>query len=326
MPKGYHHLTYDKRCQIQTLKERGDSLEKIAETLKVHRSSIYREITRNSKDSNYEYHEANKKAIDRRHAASSQKTKMTSGLISTIQEKLKLQWSPEQISGRLKRLYGSKSVSHEVIYSYVWENKQRGGNLYKNLRHNGKKYNKRGSKNAGRGFIPNRVDIDKRPSIVEEKSRIGDWEIDTIIGKNHKGAIVSMVDRHSKLTMLAKVSRKTAHDVGKALISKLSQVQGSVYTITSDNGKEFANHIAISKELKTDFYFAHPYHSWERGLNEHTNGLVRQYIPKSSHFDKVSTEAIQQVEDLLNNRPRKILQFFTPAEVFNSRKTQPLFK
>lgn len=324
MPKGYHHLTYDQRCQIQTLKERGDSIKKIAKILKVHRSSVYREIFRNSQDSNYKYQQANKKASDRRKAASSKKTKMTTELIRIIEKKLKFQWSPEQISGRLKRLYGSKAVSHEVIYSYVWENKQRGGELYKNLRHNGKKYNKRGSKKAGRGFIPNRVDIDKRPSIVEEKSRIGDWEIDTIIGKNHKGAIVSMVDRHSKLTMLAKVSRKTANDVEKALTSRLSPVQDYVYTITSDNGKEFANHIAISKELKAEFYFAHPYHSWERGLNEHTNGLVRQYIPKSTYFDVIPKDKIQEIEDLLNNRPRKVLQFLTPIEVFKSSLNKSL--
>ena len=324
MPKGYHHLTYDQRCQIQTLKERGDSLKKIAETLKVHRSSIYREITRNSKGSNYEYHEANKKAIDRRLVASSQKTKMTSSLISTIKEKLKLQWSPEQISGRLKRLYGSKSVSHEVIYRYIWENKQHGGSLYKQLRHNGKKYNKRSSNKAGRGFIPGRIDIEKRPTIVEEKSRVGDWEVDTIIGKDHKGAIVSMVDRHSKLTMLAKVSRKTAHEVKRALISRFTPIQGYIHTITADNGKEFANHTAISKSLSTDFYFARPYHSWERGLNEHTNGLVRQYIPKSTYFDNVSEEDIQKIEVLLNNRPRKVLQFSTPLEVFNSHNKPSL--
>jgi IS30 family transposase len=322
MPKGYHHLTYDQRCQIQTLKERGDSINKIAEALKVHRSSIYREIARNSKNDIYEYHQANKKAIDRRHAASSQKTKMTPELIAIIKEKLKLQWSPEQISGRLKRFYGEKAVSHEMIYRYIWDDKQRRGELYKNLRHHGKKYNKRGSKNAGRGFILNRIDIDQRPLIVEEKSRIGDWEIDTIIGKSHKGAIVSMVDRHSKFTMLAKVSRKTAYEVEEALITRLSQVQDSVYTITSDNGKEFANHVAISKELEADFYFAHPYHSWERGLNEHTNGLVRQYVPKSTDFDKVSTEDIRKVEDLLNDRPRKVLKFSTPLEIFTFHMPQ----
>lgn len=251
---------------------------------------------------------------------------MTPDLIEVIEETLKLQWSPEQISGRLKKIYGKKAVSHEMIYRYIWKNKKCGGALYKNLRHNGKKYNKRGSKKAGRGCIPNRIDIEQRPLIVEEKSRIGDWEVDTIIGKEHKGAIVSIVDRHSKLTMLAKVPRKTACDVEVALTTRLSEVQDFVFTITADNGKEFANHVAISKKLNAAFYFARPYHSWERGLNEHTNGLVRQYIPKSAHFDTVSKEDLQNVEDLLNNRPRKILQFLTPIEVFNLRRTQQMFK
>ena len=318
MPKGYHHLTYDKRCQIQTLKERGDSIYKIAIVLKVHHSTIYREIIRNSKDRNYEYDEANNKALDRRKTANNQKTKMQPKLIEKIEEKLKLQWSPEQIAGRLKDSYGKKFISHEMIYKYIWKNKHCGGSLYKHLRHNGKKYNKRSTNKAGRGFIPGRIDIAMRPAIVDDKSRIGDWEIDTIIGKNHKGAIVSMVERRSKLTMLAKVSRNTAYDVEKALISRLSQVQDCVYTITSDNGKEFANHITISKKLKADFYFARPYHSWERGLNEHTNGLVRQYIPKSSNFESISIEKLQEIESLLNNRPRRVLQFLTPIEVFSS--------
>lgn len=322
MPKGYHHLTYDQRCQIQTLKKRGDSINNIAQILNVHRSTIYREMKRNSVNGNYEYHQANKKSSDRRHVANTQNIKMTSELISFIEDMLKLQWSPEQISGRLKRIYGDKAVSHETIYQYIWNNKRYGGDLYKNLRHNGKKYNKRSSNKAGRGLIPNRVEIDKRPLIVEDKSRIGDWEIDTIIGKNHNGAIVSMVDRHSKLTMLEKVSSKTAHDVEEALISRLSQVQDFVYTITADNGKEFANHVAISHKLEAGFYFARPYHSWERGLNEHTNGLVRQYIPKSAPFDTVPKEELQKVEDLINNRPRKALNFLTPLEVFNFKKAQ----
>lgn len=326
MPKGYHHLTYDQRCQIQTLKERGDSISEIAKALNVHRSTIYREIARNSQNGVYEYHEANRIAMVRRFIASGQKKKMTDELIAIIEKKLKLKWSPVQISGRLKRFYGEKAVSHEMIYKYIWDDKRHGGELYKNLRHTGKKYNKRSSKKAGRGFIPNRVDIDQRPSIVEEKVRIGDWEIDTIIGKNHKGAIVSMVDRHSKLTMLIKVSRKTAEEVKEALITRFRQVQDFVYTITADNGKEFANHISISKELEADFYFARPYHSWERGLNEHTNGLVRQYIPKSALFEKISEEDIQQIEDLLNNRPRKALQFLTPLEVFNRQRAQKSLK
>ena len=324
MPKGYHHLTYDQRCQIQTLKERGDSISRIAKALNVHRSTIYREISRNSENETYEYKKANKKAIYRRQIASRQKIKITPDLKSFIEEKLELQWSPEQIAGRLETIYQRKVISHETIYKYIWDDKSQGGSLYKNLRHNGKKYNKRGNKKAGRGFIPNRVDIDKRPAIVAEKNRIGDWEIDTIIGKNQKGAIVSMVDRYSKFTMLAKVSHKTAQKVEEALTTKLSKVQDFVHTITSDNGKEFANHMEISKKLKADFYFAHPYSSWERGLNEHTNGLVRQYIPKSTCFEEMSIEDIQKVEDLLNNRPRKILQFLTPLESFNLRKNLTL--
>ncbi len=322
MPKGYHHLTYEQRCQLQALKKRGDSVSKIAEALKVDPSSIYREIARNSKDNNYDYREANKIASERRHVASSQRTKMTPWLIAIVEKYLKFQWSPVQISGRLKKFYRGKAISHEMIYRHIWNNKQLGGSLYKHLRHNGKKYNKRSSGKAGRGCIPGRIDIAQRPSIVEDKIRLGDWEVDTIIGKEHKGAIVSIVDRYSKLTMLAKVSRKTSCEVEKALVMKLKQVQDCIYTITSDNGKEFANHIAISKKLNADFYFARPYHSWERGLNEHTNGLVRQYIPKSASFDKLSEEDVQKVEDLLNNRPRKALNFLTPIEVFNLQRAK----
>jgi IS30 family transposase len=156
------------------------------------------------------------------------------------------------------------------------------------VRHHGKKYNKRGSWKAGRGCIPGRVDISERPLIVEEKSRVGDWEIDTIIGKEHKGAIVSMVDRHSKLTLLAPVSRKTAQEVEEALTGRLAEVSDCVLTLTADNGKEFANHQVVAAQLGATVYFARPYHSWERGLNEHTNGLVRQYLPKNERLDAIT--------------------------------------
>ena len=200
-----------------------------------------------------------------------------------------------------------------------------GGQLYKQLRHSGKKYNKRGSGKAGRGCIPGRIDISVRPAVVEEKSRLGDWEIDTIIGAEHKGAIVSMVERHSKLTLLAKVPRKTAEEVEKALTGKLSKVSDCVLTLTADNGKEFANHLAISSALGATVYFARPYRSWERGLNEHTNGLVRQYLPKCQRLDRVADETVLGIEKLLNNRPRKVLQFRTPIEVFNQRRTGSRF-
>ena len=180
----------------------------------------------------------------------------------------------------------------------------------------GKKYNKRSKGTAGRGCIPNRVDIDQRPALVEEKRRIGDWELDTIIGANHDGAVVSMVDRFSKLTKLAKVSRKTSTEVSLALINKLGPLSLHVHTLTSDNGKEFAVHEKIAHILEADFYFAKPYHSWERGLNEHTNGLVRQYFPKKTQFSGISQAELDGVEKLLNQCPRKILGFKSPEEVF----------
>ena len=204
-------------------------------------------------------------------------------------------------------------MSHESIYKHVWRDKQQGGTPYKELRHHGKKYNKRGSGKCGRGCIPGRIDISERAAIVEEKSRLGDWEIDTIIGKGHKGAIASMVERHSKLTLLAQVPRKTAQEVEEALTSRLTDMKDFVLTLTADNGKEFANHQTIASKLGATVYFARPYHSWERGLNEHTNGLIQQYLPKCQRLDAVADETVRELENLLNNRPRKVLQFRTPV-------------
>ncbi len=155
-----------------------------------------------------------------------------------------------------------------------------------------------------------------RPSVVAEKTRIGDWEADTIIGKNHQQAIVSLVERQTKYCLLAKVLRKTADLVEQAACQKLAGHAGKVHTITSDNGREFANHEQITARLEADFFFANPYHSWERGLNENTNGLVRQYFPKKMAFATITDEQIQMVEDTLNNRPRKTLGYRTPNELF----------
>jgi IS30 family transposase len=325
MPKGYHHLTRDQRCQLYTLKGHGESTDNIAVILGVHRSALYRELKRNTGQKGYRYQQAQERASERKRNSAQNNLKMKPKLISIIDEKLRLQWSPEQISGWLKRGNSNEGVSYESIYRHVWRDKLNGGNLYQELRHNGKKYNKRGSGKAGRGCIPGRIDISERPVIVEEKSRVGDWEIDTIIGAEHKGAVVSMVDRHSKLTFLAKVTKKTAEQVEQALTEKLGEVSDYVLTLTADNGKEFANHLAISSKLGATVYFARPYHSWERGLNEHTNGLVRQYLPKCQRLDTVTDETILEIENLLNNRPRKVLQFRTPIEVFNQRRMESEF-
>ena len=315
MPKGYHQLTYAQRCQSYILKQRGDSPATIAKELGVHRSTIIRELERNAGQKGYRYKQAQQTSEIRRAAISPPHHKLKPKLIITIQEQLKLQWSPVQIAGRLQKQ--GVTVSHETIYKYIWKDKQEGGSLYKELRHHGKKYNKRSKGTSGRGCIPNRIDIDKRPPIVEAKTRLGDWELDTIIGTNQSGAIVSMVERTSKLTKLKKVLHKTAEEVDRALLEKLGPIKAFVHTMTADNGKEFSNHERMSLELEAGFYFAKPYHSWERGLNEHTNGLVRQYFPKAKRFDEISQEDLEEVEILLNNRPRKVLNFETPLEVFN---------
>lgn len=314
--KGYRHLIYEDRCQIHALKKSGMSSSSIALELGVHKSTIAREILRNKGDAGYRFNQAQRLSDTRRQEASGTASKMTSDSISFIECKLiSEQWSPEQISGWMKRnLY--YSLSHESIYRHIWRDKNDGGNLYKYLRHGRKKYNKRSGKNAGRGCIPGRIDIDERPKIVDEKQRIGDWELDTIIGKNHHGAIVSMVDRASKFTKLMLVPNKTSDEVTSAISIALEPLKPSVLTMTADNGKEFASHQELTKRLDAQVYFAKPYHSWERGLNEHTNGLVRQYFPKGTVFASLDQDDVQKVESLLNGRPRKVLDFQTPMEVF----------
>jgi IS30 family transposase len=202
MPEGYLHLTCEQRCQIFALLKSGHTQAHIARQIGVDPSTISRELARNSGASGYRFGQAHEAASGRRHAASSTPRKMTPEVVAVVEEKLtQEQWSPEQISGRLAQ-EGVATISHESIYRHVWNDKKDGGNLYLHLRHSGKKYNKRKGRNSGRGLIPNRVDIDRRPAIVATKSRIGDWEADTIIGARHQGAILSHVERKSKYTKL----------------------------------------------------------------------------------------------------------------------------
>ena len=313
MPQGYHHVTLDIRSQIYALKATGASLHKIANIVDHHVSTISREIKRNKGGRGYRYKQADAKAVERRSNASGTPKKLTPALVAIIEEKLLQDWSPEQISGRLK-LDGNR-ISHEAIYQLVWKDKRAGGTLYKHLRHHGKKYNKRSSGKAGRGSIPNRIDITERPQIVEQKARIGDWEGDTVISAVSKTAILTVVDRHSKFTRIKKLGRKTAENVRIAMKERMTSLPHPVFTVTYDNGMEFAAHQEIAADLNARCYFATPYHSWERGLNEHTNGLIRQYLPKSEDFKEVTDDEIQAIEDRLNHRPRKSLDYRTPMEV-----------
>lgn len=248
---------------------------------------------------------------------------MTAELRQTVVLYLKEDWSPEQISGYLKE-NGGDSVSHETIYQFILDDKANGGNLYQHLRQAKKKRKKRYGASDRRGEIKHRLSIDERPKLVEKRERIGDWEIDLVIGQNHRGALVTLVDRLSLKTLIAKVERKQSSLVASATIKLLRPYKDSAtHTITADNGKEFAGHELISQKLGSDFYFAHPYSSWERGTNENTNGLIRQYFPKQSSFEQITGKDLAFVMNRLNNRPRKCLGYRTPNQVFNEYLNYP---
>lgn len=310
----YTQLTPEQRYQIYGFLKAGFSQSAIAKHIGVDKSTVSRELNRNRGKRGYRPKQAHQLATDRRRGARKH-IKLTPELIALIKSLIKFDLSPEQISGLLNRSRGP-SVSHETIYQYLLQDKARGGKLYKHLRHANKKRKKRYGSYDRRGQIVGRISIDERPSIVDAKKRLGDWEIDTIIGKNHKGAILTIVERKSKFTLMKKLDRNKAHMVADATVRLLAPYTKGVFTITADNGKEFAQHNLIAKELKSKFYFSHPYHAWERGLNENTNGLIRQYFPKSMSFATITDEQIQTVMDRLNNRPRKTLGFKTPNEVF----------
>ena len=200
----------------------------------------------------------------------------------------------------------------------IWDDKRDGGNLWRSLRRRGKRYNKRAGKNAGRGLIPNRIDISERPAIVARKTRLGDWEGDTVVSAGHKGGLLTLVERKTQLAKITKLPRATARATQKAAVRRLKPIGDFVHTITFDNGKEFAAHQDIAHALKTKIFFATPYHAWERGLNENTNGLIRDFFPKRTDFSTISSAEVAKVERLLNARPRKSLGFRSPQEVFHS--------
>jgi transposase, IS30 family len=306
-------LTYEQRCQIEALNKIGLSQKAIATQVGVNQSTISRELNRNRGKRGYRCQQAQRMAEDRRKAAV-KPTKMTPELIALVEAKLRIKWSPEQISGWLL-VTKNICLSHESIYLHVWADKQRHGDLYINLRRQGKKYDKRRNGKSTRGHIKGSKSIDERPGVVDRKTRKGDWEIDTVIGKNHSGALVTIVERVTKHTLSKVIKNKTAEAVTQATIELLEPYKEIVHTITADNGKEFSNHREIETALDTQVYFAHPYSSWERGLNENTNGLIRQYFPKSTDFKKVTQADVDQMTICLNNRPRKSLVYQTPNQL-----------
>lgn len=310
----YTQLTQEQRYQIYALKKSGHKQTEIAQFLNVHKSTISRELKRNRGQRGYRPKQAHRKAMARR--KEKVRPRISELDWALIEEKVRLDWSPEQISGWLKRKHPSLRVSHEWIYQHIYADKRAGGSLHKHLRCQKKRRKRYGSRDR-RGQIPNRTSIEERPASVEQRERIGDWEADTIIGKGRRSAIVTLVERTSRFTLLEKIERRTAAATEAAIVRLLQPYHLQALTITFDNGKEFAHHQQIASQLEVATYFAHPYSPWERGTNENTNGLIRQYIPKDSDFTKVTREYIAFVKERLNHRPRKCLGFKTPKMVFS---------
>lgn len=313
------HLTYEQRYTISVMKVQKFSQTKIAESIGKDKSVVSRELKRNCDGRNFEYKAdlAQRKCINR-HISKPKKISLTTAIKTQINLLLEEKYSPEQIVGVCKKKQIA-CVSVERIYQYIWQDKKAGGSLHKHLRTRGKRYRKRGNSKDRRGIIKDRVPIHERPPEVELKERFGDLEIDTIIGKNHQGAIVTINDRATGILRMKKVKTKEAELVKDAAIELLNDWKPIIFTITADNGKEFAQHKTISEILDINFYFARPYHSWERGANENLNGLIRQYIPKASNFDSITDQAIYEIQEKLNNRPRKRFNFESPNYMFNQK-------
>ncbi len=310
----FKQLTYEERYIIYSLLKENFTISAMSRNIKRSKSTISREIQRNSGLRSYRPKQANEKAMQRR--LTSHKTiKFTQKLQSLVEDYLHLDWSPEQVSNYLKLEY-SINISIERIYQHIASNKAFGGTLYKHLRQSSRKRRKRytGNKDT-RGELRNRTSIDNRPTIVDKKKRIGDWEIDTVIGKNHKGALVTIVERKSRFTVMDHIPSRHSENVRESVKRMLKPIKSTVLTVTCDNGKEFACHEKLSKDLDADFYFAHPYCSWERGLNENTNGLIRQYFPKGSSFKNINKKDLVFTMNRLNNRPRKCLNYKTPMQI-----------
>ena len=308
------HLSYEQRYTIESLLNAGHRQIEIARVLCLDKSVISREINRNcdGRNSTYKAQLAHKKYTIRQQCKPKYR-KVTDDFRLEIVQLLEQDYSPEQVAGVLKKK-GGMTISHEWIYQFVWNDKKQKGTLHTHLRRKGRRYRKRGSNKDYRGRIVGRVGIEHRPKEADERSEFGHLEVDTIIGQNHKGAFITLNERASGMLWMKKVESRDAETVKIKLSQMLEEIRPFIKSITADNGKEFSEHQFITDEY-CDFYFANPYSPWERGSNENLNGLVRQYIPKSSDFSTITEERIQEIQQKINNRPRKRFNYENPIFV-----------
>ena len=314
----YQHLSDEERFYIHQAVRDGKRNVEIAHALGRHPSTISREKQRNMWPSAhlYTYEWARYFHRQRQRRANMRKDRKLTGWTEALMVALlKRYLSPEQISAYLKT-HHTISLSHETIYRFIYGQQHSQRELRRYLRHGGKRRRKRYGSGARASRIPNRTSIEARPPIVAQKGRIGDWECDTLVGGDRTSALVTVVERKSLFTLCAPVPQKTAESVRQAIIRLLAPVAHQVKTLTFDNGSEFIQHETMAAALKAQTYFATPYASWERGINENTNGLLRQFFPKRTNFKTVTSAQIEQALTLLNNRPRKTRGYKTPNELF----------
>jgi IS30 family transposase len=316
----YHQFTSEERDALQVMNNSSITVSIMARILGKDVSSIYRELSRNESSGYYQSHTANSIAWERRTASKTRPKRGNDTLMREIETRFKQDHSPEQIAGRLKEEYPdnpSMHISYETIYTHLYMRIRAGEDLSKHFRHGKRKRRKRLSRKDKRGIIPNRTFIEERPSIVESKSRLGDFEGDTMEGGGKKGYIATFTDRKSKYLIAFPMKTKSATEMVQGAEKAFAVIPPDcIHTLTVDNGKEFTFHENLGVAIGADVYFAHPYHSWERGLNEHTNGLLRQYHPKKQPLDGLREKDLARSVDKLNNRPRRSLGYRTPHEVF----------
>ena len=318
----YNQLTENERYQIYTLLKAGFKQKSIAEQLGRNPSTICRELKRNQGMRGYRPAQA-QRLSDHRRTEAHKSIKVTDAVRQWIEQLLRQDLSPQQVVDYLKREKGVL-LHHETVYQLIYADKAEGGDLYKHLRVLSKPYRKRYGSYDRRGKIKNRVDIQARPPIVERRSRVGDWEGDTVMGKSRKSALLTLVDRKTLYTVIVKLTGKRADLLAEAAIHAMIKLNVPIHTITFDNGLEFSDHEKIAKALNADIYFAQPYASWQRGTNENTNGLIRQYFPKGTDFNHVTNAEIKFVMDRLNSRPRKTRGCRPPNELLKGQRVDLL--
>jgi IS30 family transposase len=321
----YHHLTMDERNVIYRMRWQNYSDAEIARCLGRHRSTIGRECQRNADlDGRYWPSNAQTWANSRRRAHLRRPKTGHRRLMAYVQERLRACWSPEQIGGSLSARAPTPleglSISHTTIYRWIWSNPQRTRQFRPFLRIARKPRRKPYGKPSRQGQIAGKRSIDERPQEVNERQRLGDWEGDTLVGKGRQGYLLTCVDRASRYLIARKLPACAAEPVARQLQRTIRRLPASKRrTLTLDNGREFARPIELERQLHLPIYFAHPYHSWERGTNENTNGLLRQYLPKGTDLTQVTPEQLSRYVRQLNRRPRKCLGFRSPFEVFHSQ-------